>query len=66
MLLSALYEQIRLAPPEVLESGIYLASPDTVPGDGIDVFVIGIGNESEEAWFLVRPASEYVDNVLPA
>ena len=142
MLLSALLEQIKSAPQEVLESGIYLATPDTVPGDDIDVFVVGIadveidydrnevklipaamnepgdsgmpilmlsillerlpaytvtrgdfeilaelpldrgsggpvvkslvsvtglhiGKESEEAWFLVRPASDYVNNVLP-
>jgi hypothetical protein len=141
MLLSALYEQIQSAPQEVLEGGVYLATPDTVPGDDIDVFVVGIrdvdvdhdrheiklipagldhpnggapflllrilleqmpastliwgdfeilvelpldrgsgeqvatslasvaafhiGRESEESWFLVRPAAEYGNNVLP-
>lgn len=44
MLLSALYEQLKSVPEEILESGVFLASPDTVPGDDIDVFVIGIGD----------------------
>lgn len=142
MLLSALHEQIKWASQDILECEVFLASPDSIDGDGIDVFLIGIGevdvdrdkneirlipassNEasntdmpilllsilleqlpndavmwgdfellaelpldrdsrrpvlksvvsitslhvgqaSGEAWFLVRPASEYVNSVLP-
>jgi hypothetical protein len=143
MRLSSLLEQVRTASPDVLESSIYLAAPDPVVGDEIDVrlapigkvdidrvrneitlipVVIGessetgipiilvkllleqlpfdtalwgdfrmlaelpfdrevghpvvksrarieelyIGKESGEAWFLVRPKSEYPNDVLPS
>jgi hypothetical protein len=143
MLLSALHKQINSASQDILEYQVFLASPDSVEGDDIDVFLIGIGEvdvdpekheirliprssdepsrtevpilllsilleqlpvdavqggdfellaelplardsghpvprslvsitslhvgqESAEAWFLVRPASEYANNALPS
>jgi hypothetical protein len=143
VLLSALHEQIRSLSPDILECEVFLASPDSVEGDGIDVYVtrigdvdidrdkheitlipvsgnepsdtgmpilllsilleqlpfdeelwgdfeiltempldqdslgpvlkslasvtsLHVGQASGEAWFLVRPASEYINDVLPS
>jgi hypothetical protein len=30
-----------------------------------DVFEIRVGNQSEEVWFLVRPAAEFADGLMP-
>ena len=126
MLLSALYEQIKSASQDILDCEVFLAAPDVVDGDGIDVYVariesveidrekneirlipasgsqpsaadmsilllsmlieelpldrdspgrvlksmasvtaLHVGPASGEAWFLVRPASEYRNEVLP-
>jgi hypothetical protein len=43
MRLSSLLEQVRAAPPDVLESCVYLAAPDPVVGDEIDVRLAPIG-----------------------
>jgi len=30
-----------------------------------DVFDVRVGNQAEEVWFLVRPASEFADGLMP-
>jgi hypothetical protein len=44
MLLSALYEQIRDLDDALLDSSIYLAAPDSQPGDNVDIYVVSIAD----------------------
>jgi hypothetical protein len=43
MLLSALHEQVKSASDHIREFEIYLASPDVVAGDDVDVYLARIG-----------------------
>jgi hypothetical protein len=80
MHLSTPHEQVKSASPEVMKCHIYLAAPDRIAGDDIDVRLtpgrpivksrasvasLHIGQDSAEAWFLIRPASEYPSDLLP-
>ena len=42
MLLSALHEQVKQLADALLDSSIFLAAPDMVPGDDVDVYLASI------------------------
>ncbi len=61
MRLSALIRQVERDPVDAAEYSIYLAEPDTAPGDGIDAFVIGIGDvqvDYDKNKIRIRPAHQ--------
>lgn len=65
MLLSALHEQVEPLDDALLNSSIYLAAPDTVPGDDVDVYLASIAEVRVDrdavervAAFHIGPASE--------
>lgn len=61
MLLSTLIKQVERAQVDAAEHSIYLAEPDTVPGDDVEAFVIGIGDvevDYDQNKIRIRPASQ--------